>query len=474
MNTTTRTNAKRNRVTSLRWSTVAYSNGSGLQIGVGQGRVYPNALCIDDHGVAGANQIMRLDRPLIFVDGTFDFVLLAEAIRRVPEPKALLAEAWRVLRQGGFLILAQPTPVAFEWIAQAAKDHALTETLIMGAYRIDVICKLPAGQGRLDARLPVAEKTCAVIRPGGFGDAIWASSILPHLKAEGYQITVYVDPQGEQVLRHDPYIDALIVTGDQITPNAELGAFYMHEEQRYDRWINLVESVEKNMIAVPNDLRFFWRDAERRRIFGGSYIEAVHDRAGVPHDFRQKFYPTPEERAQAEARKARGRRTAVIAASGSTLPKWWPHVGALADQLIGRGYDVWVLGELRALQFAPRPHLHVIGISWSLRESLTFAQHADLVVGQDTGLLNAVALEHMPKVVLLSIASAENLTKHWRNTRSLSGDVPCFPCHRLHYVEAGWHHCNHDAATDAAACQAAISVEQVLAAIDELRPARAA
>lgn len=474
METTTRMTAKRNKITSLRWGTIAYSAGSGLHIGVGQARIYPNAVAIDDHRTPATDLVTGLGKPLIFVDGLFDFVVLGDAMRRVHEPKALLAEAWRVLRVGGFLILPQPTDVALGWIAHAARDHALVETLFMGAYRVDVIAKLEAGQGRLDARLPVADKTCAVVRPGGFGDAIWASSILPALKAEGYQVTVYVDPQGEQVLRLDPYIDALVLTGDLITPNEELGSFYAHEEQRYDRWINLVESVEKNMIAVPNDLRFYWTDAERRRVFGGSYIEAVHNRAGVPHDFRQKFYPSPDERAKALAREVRGRKTAVIAASGSTMPKWWPHVDALADQLIARGYEVWVLGELRKLQLAKRPHLHVVGIDWSLREALAFAQIADLVVGQDTGLLNAVALEQMPKVVLLSIASAENLTKHWKNTIALQGDAPCFPCHRIHYVQHGWHHCNHDEAAGAALCQSTISVDQVMAAVDQLVLAQAA
>lgn len=474
MDTTTPMTAKRNLITSLRWGTIAYSGGSGLHIGVGDARCYPNAVGIDDHRTPATDLVMALDRLRIFVDGTFDFVVLGDVMRRVHEPKVLLAEAWRVLREGGFLILAQPTSVQLEWLAQGARDHALVETLTMGARRVDVVCKLAAGLGRLDARLPTTGKTCGVVRPGGFGDAVWASSILPALKAEGYQITVYADPQGEQVLRHDPYIDALVITGDVVTPNDQLGSFYAHEEVRYDRWINLVESVEKNMIAVPNDLRFYWSDAERRRIFGGSYIEAVHDRAGVPHDFRQKFYPTQEERSQALGRKAAGRKTAVIAASGSTMPKWWPHVGPLADALITRGYDVWVLGELRALQLAPRPHLHVVGTDWPLREALTFAQCADLVVGQDTGLLNAVALESMPKVVLLSIASAENLTKHWVNTRALAGSVACFPCHRIHYVQGGWHYCNHDKATNTAACQAAISLAQVLAAVDDLRPATAA
>ena len=56
------------------------------------------------------------------------------------------------------------------------------------------------------------------------------------------------------------------------------------------------------------------------------------------------------------------------------------------------------------------------------------------MIGPETGVLNAVAFEPMAKVMLLSHSSVENLTKHWVNTESLHANVPCFPCHRLHYT----------------------------------------
>ena len=92
--------------------------------------------------------------------------------------------------------------------------------------------------------------------------------------------------------------------------------------------------------------------------------------------------------------------------------------------------------------------------------TFTFAQLANVVVGQETGLLNCVAFEKdVRKVVLLSHSTVENLTRDWPNTASLSGDVHCFPCHRLHY---NWEHCNQSPVTKAAACQTAISVSSVL------------
>ena len=58
---------------------------------------------------------------------------------------------------------------------------------------------------------------------------------------------------------------------------------------------------------------------------------------------------------------------------------------------------------------------------------------ADVVVTPDTGPAWAVAKMPMRKIVLLSHASQENITKGWKNTLTLHADatVTCWPCHLL-------------------------------------------
>jgi ADP-heptose:LPS heptosyltransferase len=73
--------------------------------------------------------------------------------------------------------------------------------------------------------------------------------------------------------------------------------------------------------------------------------------------------------------------------------------------------------------------------SWPIRRILTFAAQCDLVIGPDTGPSWAVAFEPVPKIIMVSHTSEENITKHWVNTVTLHADparVPCWPCHRLH------------------------------------------
>jgi ADP-heptose:LPS heptosyltransferase len=49
-----------------------------------------------------------------------------------------------------------------------------------------------------------------VLRYGGYGDVLVAGSTFPHLKAEGWHLTVYTGDKGREVLRHDPHVDRVV------------------------------------------------------------------------------------------------------------------------------------------------------------------------------------------------------------------------------------------------------------------------
>ena len=71
----------------------------------------------------------------------------------------------------------------------------------------------------------------------------------------------------------------------------------------------------------------------------------------------------------------------------------------------------------------------------------------DLAIGPETGVLNSIAMDDVPKVIMLSHSSHDNLTKHWQRAAVLIPDTaraPCYPCHRLHY---GWEFCVKNAET---------------------------
>ena len=110
---------------------------------------------------------------------------------------------------------------------------------------------------------------------------------------------------------------------------------------------------------------------------------------------------------------------------------------------------------------------------------MTFALHADMVIGPETGVLNAVSHEPMPKVCFLSHSTVENLTRDWNNTKSLwarethcpgRGQNEVAACHQLHY---DWSHCKQASGEDGlpmgiAQCQAEITADMAYDAIAPL------
>ncbi len=317
--------------------------------------------------------------------------------------------------------------------------------------------------GRNDRDPAPGQKTVAVIRPGAYGDVLMASSVLPHLKAAGYHITVYTEQRGEEMLRHDPHVDAIVMYHEM--PGNVAAAFFDQQAKQFDRIINLNESIEKNMIAIESDLRYYWPQALRRQVFGGNYLERLHALAEVPGlahgDFHQRFYPSAEEKAWADKERAEIPGQAVlVAASGSSPTKYWPHVHAFAEQLAVEGITVFLagdLGDLKGVQLPPgvRP----IGTTWPLRNVLAFAQVCDAVVGQETGILNAVAMEPMLKMVLLTHSGPGDLTLHWVNAVEILPEAaPCWPCHRIHHH---MRYCTPEVGSGRALCQTTIRPDDV-------------
>ena len=222
-----------------------------------------------------------------------------------------------------------------------------------------------------------------------------------------------------------------------------------------------MNSVEGLLLALPGRLNHQYSDETRRRLCGHvNYQERTCDIAAVPHDFcGSRFYATEDEKKwaagypQADRRPGRG----MGGEWSSSVHKVWAYAHIVCKWLLEKTPCHIILygdpGSGKKLADAMLECLKEDGVDltrvrsiadkWSIRQSLTFAQIADVVAGAETGPLNAVAMEEqVAKVILLSHSSAENLTKHWVNTPTLETDrekVKCAPCHRLHM---DWTYCD--------------------------------
>lgn len=481
-------------VAKIRWEVLPYTQGAGLDIGCGRWKLWPSSIGVDRGPGTAANLAGDVSDLTLTAGGCMDYVFSAHCLEHVADYRAALAEWWRVLKVGGHLALYLPHKNFYPNIGTdgANPDHkhdflpadisramssiAPDRTLVDDQARnagdeysfLQVYRKEALGAGaKIESQECDPAKRCIVLRYGGFGDVLVASSTFPHLKAEGWHVTVYTSPGSAALLEHDPHVDRVIAHDIAGWSAGDLAQLAHYLRGRCARFVNFCETFEGLFLADPRRPSYYWPHRMRHRYMNGSYLEAAHEAAGVPQVYRQRFYDTRAEHDQAWIWRAGMQRLVVLAASGTGVNKVWPGMLNYASLLVARNPElhVAVFGDLRGYEFAEHPRVHVLGESLPMRQACALAKSADLVIGQETGLLNAVAFERMPKIVLLSHSSPENLTAHWVNTQTLNGDAPCWPCHRLH---ADWKGCTRDAKTGAAACQAAIDPQRALELTESL------
>lgn len=337
---------------------------------------------------------------------------------------------------------------------------------------------------------PKPAKTCAVVRYGAIGDQIMASSILPWLKEQGYWIDFYCQAgQGYEAIKHDPHIDRFIVQDKDAVPNQFLLEFWTETKKKYDKWVNLSESVECALLASPFRSPFEWPNEARAALMDKNYLEWTHLLAGVPGPYRPKFYATGKEKEQARWTAQKwGKRNVLWSLAGSSGHKVWPHIDAVmagilleypdthivlvGDQsckILEQGWGKW--DDVKQDLVPVDRRVHLMSGKWSIRESMAFAEVADLIIGTETGLMNAAGSMDAAKIVTLSHSSPEMLTKHWKNVIALqqAQSVGCnkSPCRQLHGGNNSdpWMDCPQHEETGTALCQFHIGPEVMMAAV---------
>ena len=295
------------------------------------------------------------------------------------------------------------------------------------------------------------------------------TSILPKLAWMGYHITVYVTPTGEEVLRNNPHIDRFVVQDPDAVPNYQLGDFWAYERKKYSKWINLSEVIERTLLSMPGTMVHGWPKEARHALCNKNYLQMTHMIAGISCDPEPSFFATPLEHqwAERERRRIGGNDVAMFCLAGSAVHKYWPNLDEGIAYLTEMGLHVVTVGDEMCQKkeegFDKNLRVHCRAGKWTLRQTLAFAQRCDLVIGPETGVLNAVShIEPVGKIVLLSHSTHENLTRDWPNTVALEPkNTACYPCHRMHY---GFQYCTEgkvNGETVGALCQLNISARDV-------------
>lgn len=540
-------NSRSDEATKIRWELIPYFHGRVLDLGCGGYKTFPHFIGVDNGkqwGKATADILVESAEKLdLFASQSCDTVFSSHLLEHIDNYKAALREWWRVIKQGGHLVMYLPHKDLYpncdkkqeweEWYYAHSEDGYTNEAAVeafvdtrrksgvttIGALYAgtpfgnpdhkhdytpeDIIAAMDeiggydllenqvrddedeysffqvykktgnSRQIRHSWKEPKPEKTCAVIRYGAFGDMVQTSSIFPWLKEQGYHVTLYCSPYGKQVVEHDPHIDRFIIQGKDEVPPSFLLEFWDYTKKKYEKWVNLSESVEGSLLAIPGRSDHEWPTEVREKYCDVNYMERIHELAQVPPPFKPAFYSTLEEKAWARKTAQRwGKKNILWSLAGSSVHKVWPHLDTVIAGIMIEYPDTHVVlvgddfSTILEKGWEKEPRVHLQSGKWSIRESMAFAEVADLIIGTETGLLNAAGHMKVPKIVTLSHSSQEMLTKHWYNVTALEQPkgigCPKSPCRQLHYT---WDYCMKHEETGTAMCQFHIGPEVMFHAI---------
>lgn len=315
-----------------------------------------------------------------------------------------------------------------------------------------------------------ADKRALVVRYGAIGDVVQTVPVLKKLKEEGYHVTLNGSEVARDVLKHCPYVDEIAVQIRDYVPNqgtvsGPLAEYWKELATKYDKFVNLTGASEESLLIPDSKLmkimvdigsahpelddqnKFYNAIRSVRQVVGEkNYYDNHLAMAGYPDRGMngELFFSEQEElMAQAFRDKYAGRFIVMWVLSGSSYHKRYPYFQQCAQELVIRNPDILLVSvgdpECALIERAESNRYLPRSGRWVLRTSLVMTKYADLVIGPETGILNAAGCFDTPKITMLSHSSHENLCKYWKNDFCLAPDQKeafCHPCHTLHYVHS--------------------------------------
>jgi ADP-heptose:LPS heptosyltransferase len=495
-----------------RYRVASLCRGVGLDLNVRDEKIVPTALGICKVRNPKADLVLDVsanDGLGLFSDNQFDYIFDAHQLGDFGNTEAILKEWWRVVKPGGFIILYEQDKDYYPLVDTPGADPLRRTDLywedawsilesfgnaeLFSSSRHNesneyswqlVVRKKFATTTKpqetltnrdLDGRacLPRTKKTdkeALVIRYGALGDTVWVTPVLSQLKKDGYYVVMNCTEKAAQVLKNNPNIDEYIIHHEyKDIPYEELECYWHMMGRNFEKVINLTKSCEGHLIKVEGSKEFRWSKERRHAECNYNFQDRVMEMAGYPDKkglLPELYFSDIEESlAQTFVNAHKDKFVIVWSMSGSGFHKTYPWAEYVAGELAMQFGDIEIItvgdDDCKILEWQNPKTINKCGV-YTVRQSFLLTKYADLVVGADTGLLNAASAFDTPKIVFLSTNTEENLTKYWQNTTALhNDDCECYPCHKLIYTNT----CPKGRFNTAPKCMEGIEPKEVLDAI---------
>lgn len=283
-------------------------------------------------------------------------------------------------------------------------------------------------------------KKLLVIRYGAIGDQVMLTPVWKPLKDKYGHVTFYTNKEGVEVNKNNPHIDDYIIA-DQGIPYEARQAQLAELKTEFDRAIDFTGSIERSLLIARSQKELYYKSsAELHKTCNVNYYDHTLSWAGLP-EIKGKnptlWITEDEDKICKKFMKRYSKKEFVVmvAMAGSSPHKIYPWQEFIFDRL---RHDIPIkfitVGDeySKILEMWNKDTYNAAGL-WSVRKSLIMTKYVDLVIGPETGVINAAGCFDTHKIVYLTHSSIENLTKYFKNCISLEPpeEIECHPCHKL-------------------------------------------
>jgi ADP-heptose:LPS heptosyltransferase len=433
----------------VRYRSVAYLRGRGFGFGVDN--IFPReAYAVGKYFINAdalkAPNTTIIDKDLsVLAERSFDYGMLGPNWLKHPTPQQFLQDAARKLKVGGHLLVLVPvsgltSADLMQMVAKVA-PWTLKATYTRDNYHLQIY-KLTTGKAGIHpSKSRPATKRACIARYGAIGDLVMVTPLIERLAKDGYAVTLNITEYAAPVIENNPHISNIIYQEKDAIPNPELKAYWDEWAGDYDKYINLSESVEGRLLRVEGRPDFYTPKSLRHSECNTNYIEHTLAIGGYTDGpYQPTLYLTTREKAWAQRFKDQhGKRLVVWALAGSSHHKTYSFLQNAIAGFVDAHPDAIVVtvgSEANAALEFEYPNVIRQAGKLTLRQTMALVSVADMVVGPESAVINFASAFDVPKVVMLSHSTHENLCKHWTNDYCITPTAslaPCYPCHQLHY-----------------------------------------
>lgn len=276
-----------------------------------------------------------------------------------------------------------------------------------------------------------------------------ATSVIPYLKQDGYEIDFYTNKNGREIIKHDPRIRRIIIHDENI-PIEALESLWRKIGEPYDKVVNLHDLIENRVLFAYPQPEYFWPVRKRREFVGNKNYIALHIRRAGYKPKVGMILPSlclnKEEKmkGKAWARKHKKHFKIVWGLAGSSIHKIWRYFEPCAKEFLRRHSDAWIftVGDYgcKLLTFSHERVQNTMFWEMPFRDVMVLTKYADLVIGPETGVIQAAGAFRTPLLCLLTHSSKYQVTGTFNNDYSIQAPTWCSPCHLLHKYKYIWRH----------------------------------